>query len=200
MGANVYLDAVDQLGYNTETPATLIISQINPVTGSRIAIRAFSLYCAATATDVWFLQAMGQTTVTTAVASGATTGIILTAEPQSTANPVASGDYLLIEMDDGTFHQTTVATGLYTGLSISDALDDSLAAGNRVWAFGLYTDTAPISHVRVHLSSTSASTTRDEDGGVIFGVAKGYPILVFHRNNAAAAGAIDYVTVDYINK
>jgi len=199
-GANVYLLAVDQVGYKTESAATVITQQIDPVSGSRIAIRAFSLACGGTATDVYFMLAMGVGTISTAVVSGATVGLIIGAEPQSTGNPLSSNDYVLIELDDGSYQLTTVATGAYTGFSISDALQDTVAVGNKVWAFGIYSDTAPIRHVRVYLSSTSASTTREEDGGVIFGSARGYPMMVYHLNDAAAAGAIDYVTVDYINK
>jgi len=196
MGSNVYLTAASSIGYATATAATAIVKNIDPRSGERIAIRAFGFTSGATATSAYFMQALGESTITTAVASGATTGLIGTAEFQTAANPVASADYIAIELDNGVIQFATVATGLYTGFSIAAALQDTVAAGNKVWGFGIASDTG---HLRV-LCTLSAQTARALDGGILFANAKGYPMKVYHNNDAAAAGSIDYVTIDYINK
>jgi len=195
MGQVGYIEAVTSLGYKTESAATAIVQQIDPVSGARIAIRSYGFTCGATATNAYFMQTLGTTTVSTAIASGATTGIVLAGEPVS-ANALASNDYIGIMVDDGTMHVSKVATGTYSTLSLTTAIDDTAAAGNAVYFFGAYGDTA---HLRVVLV-VSVQTSKVQDGGIFFGAAKGYPMLVWHNNDAAAAGSHDFVSVDYINK
>jgi hypothetical protein len=196
MGANVYLKAVSALGYKTATAATAIMQYIQPRSGSRIAIRAFGMSCGATATTVYWMVPIGQSSITTAVASGATTGFAVDAQPQTTANALASADNVAIQLDDGTYQFTTVATGLFTGFSIAAALTDTVAAGNTVYAFGIFSDTG---HFPFKLT-ISTQTTAAVDGGVFYANAKGAPMIVYHANDAAAAGSQDYVAIDYLDK
>jgi hypothetical protein len=100
-------------------------------------------------------------------------------------------------VDDGTCHFSAVATGTYTSFSLSTALDDSVAAGNVVYFFGIYSDEG---HLRWNVAA-STQDTADIDGGIFYANGKGKPMHVFHRNNVAgSAGSIDYITVNYINK
>jgi len=200
MGSNVYLENIKTYGYQTESASTQIDVDIDPIDGKRVAIRSFGMTCGATATTVTFMQALGETTTTAAVASNATTGFIGTAEFQTSDNAIATGDYIAIELDDGTYQYTTVATGSYDDFSISAALTDTVAAGNKVWGFGLYSDSqATGGHIRYYLTA-STSHTEDLDGGIFYGAAKGYPMKAWHANDAAAAGSVDWITVEYINK
>ena len=66
----------------------------------------------------------------------------------------------------------------------------------RVWVFLAYSDTG---HIKYKLG-TSAQTTKELDGGIFYADSKYDPMIVYHANDAAAAGSIDYITVDYINK
>ena len=196
MGANTYLTAAASFGYNTESAATAITQGIQPRSGERIAIRAFGLTAGTSATDVYFMQVLGTSKLSSAVASGATTGFVLTSQPVS-GNTLASNDYVGIMVDDGTCHFSMVATGTYTDFSLSTALDDSAAAGNAVYFFGVYGDEG---HLRWNVAA-STQDTANIDGGIFYANAKGYPMFVFHRNSVAgSAGSIDYLTVDYINK
>jgi hypothetical protein len=196
MGANVYLKAVGSLGYKTEAAATAIVQNIQPRSGERIAVRAFAFTCGATATSAYFMSAIGVSSLSNAVASNATTGLVAAAEIQSAGNPLASSDYVAIELDDGTYQFTTVATGTYAAFSIAANLTDTVAAGNKVYGFGVAADTG---HYRVVLT-INVQTARNLDGGLVYASSKGSPMIVYHANNAAAAGAIDYVAIDYINK
>jgi hypothetical protein len=196
MGANVYLAAAKSYGYKTETAATVIQQGIPPRDGERVAIRAIGLTSGATATLAYVMQAFGQSTITTAVASGATTGLIATADFQKTGNLVASGDNVAIELDDGTVQFTTVATGTFSNFSIAAALLDTVAIKNRVWGFGLAADAG---HIALLLTA-SVQTKWEIDGGVFYADGLGKPVLIHHVNNATAAGSIDYVTVDYIER
>jgi hypothetical protein len=195
MGQVGYIQAVASLGYKTEGAATAIVQQIDPVSGQRAAVRAFGFTAGATATSAYFMQTQGETTVKTKILSGATTGVVLTGEPIST-NALASNDYIGIMLDTGKMHVSKVATGTYSMLSLTTATTGDAAAGNAVYFFGAYGDTG---HVRV-LCAASAQTARANDGGIVYGAGKGWPMLVWHNNDAAAAGSQDYVAVDYINK
>lgn len=197
MGGNVYITAVGKgLGYKTATAATVIEQTIDPRSGERIAIRAYGFTNGGTADIIYFMQAFGTSTLTAAVASGATTGLKGTAEFQLASNILTANDNVCIELDNGKYQYTTIATGGYAAFSVSDALEDTVAAGNRVWAFGLFSDTG---HYRIALAASS-QTTNDLDGGIFYAAAKNYPMMVYHPNNSAVAGSHDYVTVDYINK
>ncbi len=193
MAANVYLKSLTQLSYKTESAATAIVTGggIDPRAGSRIAIRAFGFTAGATATAVWFMQPLGNSTISTAVASNATTTFVVAAD----MNTLASNDYICIELDNGDFQFTTVATGTYSDFSIGAALTDTVAAGNRVWSFGVIGDTG---HIKFNLP-VSVQTTKEIDGGIFYANSKNAPMLVYHANDAAAAGSRDYVTVDYLN-
>src|SRR3990167_5330243 len=192
MGANVYLESVASYGYETEAAATVIYQGIQPVAGKRIGIRAFSMTPGTGATDAYFMQVLGTSVTAAAIASGATTGFGLSAQPYASVT-LGSSDYVAIELDNGAAHFSKVATGSYSDFSISTALTDSVAVGNTVWFFGAYGDAA-YGHLLVKLA---ASTTKaiNVDGGVFYGKAKGYPMLAFHRNSVAgSAGSIDYIT------
>ena len=197
MGANVYLKGVSGLGYKTATAATAIIQYVQPKAGARLAVRAFGMTCGGTATTVYFMTPLGGSqALSAAVASGATTGFATAAEVQTSGNPLSSADYVAVQLDNGQYQFTTVATGTYDDFSISAALTDSVAAGNLVWGFGIATDTG---HYRV-LLTVSVQTARQIDGGLVYGSAKGAPMIVYHANNAAAAGSHDYVAFDFIDK
>jgi hypothetical protein len=75
-------------------------------------------------------------------------------------------------------------------------LAGAAAAGNVGYFFGAAADTG---HFRVLLGA-SVQTARAEDGGVMYAGGKSEPLIAYHANSAAAAGSIDYITVDYINK
>ena len=195
MGSNVYLEDVASYGYDTEAAATAIRLNIPGKAGKRIAIRAWGAQCGATATYMYFMRVLGRTTVNGAQASGITTQIVLTDATYGGAT-LATNDWLAFKMDDGTVHFSYVTGGTYRSLTINDALDDTMADGNEVWAFMAYGDEG---HLKYKLT-TSAQTTGELDGGMFYADAKGDPMIVYHANDAAVAGSIDYVTVDFINK
>jgi len=197
MATQAYLEAIEQIGYKTESAATPIEMDISPRPGKRIAIKSYGFSCGATATSVYAMQSLGSATLTTAVASNATTGFIGTGEFQTTNNALASSDYIAVELDDGTYQFTTVATGTYDDFSISDALTDSVAAGNKMFGFGLYSDTG---HQYIEALTASTHFTRDSDGALVAATAKGTPMKIWHANDAAVAGSVDYIAVTWLNK
>ena len=194
MGANTYLAGVTSLGYKTEAASTAIQQEISPRPGARITIRAFGFTCGASATSVYFMQALGQSTMAGAVASGLLVGMALAAEP-SAGVTMGTNDIVCLELDDGTFQYTTLASGGWSDFSIADALEDDVAAGNKVWQFGVHTDDG---HIRFNLTA-SVQTSKAVEGGIFYAKSKNRPMIVYHVNDGVAAGSIDYVSIDYIN-
>ena len=129
-----------------------------------------------------------------AVPSGVLVGMALAAEP-SAGVTMGTNDIVCLELDDGTFQYTTLASGGWSDFSIADALEDDVAAGNKVWQFGVHTDDG---HIRFNLTA-SVQTSKAVEGGIFYAKSKNRPMIVYHVNDAVAAGSIDYVSIDYIN-
>lgn len=199
MGSNAYVRAVGSLGYATESAATAIVQNIPARSGERISIRAFGFTCGGTATNVYFMTPLGQSVMAAAVASGATTGFGASAEVQTSANALASADYVAIQKTNGEWYFGVVATGTYSAFSVTAAAASpgAISAGALIYGFGVAADTG---HQRVVLTISVQTARNIDGGGLIYGGGKGQPMIVYHNNDAAAAGSHDYVTYDYINK
>jgi len=192
MGANVYLEAVAGFGYKAGTSGAAIQHNIDGVRGGRVAILAFGATCGV-AESLYFMTVLGTTTLNGAVASGATTCVML-ASPAS----IASGDYVALVLDNGDFLFAAVSTvpGASMIIVLDTALTDTAASGNALYNFGVYTDTGHFAY----LLTAGSQTTKSQDPGVFFGGAKGYPMKVWHPNTGSQPKSIDFVTVQYLNK
>lgn len=197
MGANTYLKDVESYGYSAQSAtATALTQEIPGNSEARIAIRAFGFTCANVATALYFFRVLGRTTVNGAVASGAST-VTITSKSIVNSGAIATADYIVLKMDDGSFHTTTVA-GLQTStrLTLTDALDDTLADGNSVYSYGVAADTG---HIKYTLT-VSTQNTKELEGGIFFGDAKGDPMMLYYlAAGATALATLDYLSVDYIN-
>lgn len=195
MGANTYLKSVTSFGYKTAATGTAIQQNIDPKAGQRITIRAFGFSCGATITSVYFMQSLGDSTIANAVASNATSGFVCTAEPTSD-EVMASKDIVCIELDNGKFQYDVVASGTWSCFDITSALEDTVAAGNRIFQFGVHTDDG---HLRFKLT-VSVQTTKELDGGIFRANAMNKPMIAYHVNDTTTvSGSQDYISVDYIN-
>lgn len=193
--ANVYLTAVDSFGDSGEGASSEIIKNIPGRPGERISIRAFAFYGGSTAVDFYFMQVLGTTTLVAAVASGGST-LNLTTQPLSSAD-LAANDFLCIVQDNGVYHFSKI--GAYTAISslvLCTVLTGAAAIGNTVYDFHIYSD---VGHHRIPMSATT-ELERKLDGGIIYGAAKGYPMMLYNLQAVTTAAQMRYLTVDYINK
>ena len=200
MGSNTYLATPSSKGHTTGSTATAITQIIEPRAGERIAIRAFGFTAGTSISSVYFMQELGQSTITTAVASNATTGFVLN-DTLVTGNLLGTSDYVALELDDGTYQVVTIATGASSNFSVGTALTDDMAAGKSVRYFGVFGDTP---HIKFNLDAAvgtvKAQTAKELDGGIFYSNGVGKAMLVYHANDTAASpGDIDYLTIDYIN-
>ena len=195
MGSNSLLKDVVTFGYKTEAVNTAVEHDIPGKTGRRTAIRAFGATSGADAEDLYFFQAIGATTLSAVAASGAT-AIAITAKAIIGSAAVATADNIVIKLDNGAYHFTTLSA-MTTSLSvtIANALTDSAASGSTVYGIGIYTDSG---HIR-YTWAASTSTTKELDGGLMYNADKGYPMMAHLRNAGTDAASIDYIVVEYLD-
>jgi len=198
MGANVYLESVASYGYSgVATSVTCLTQEIPGRVGKRIAIRAFGFMSGGTASNWYFMQSLGKTTLL-ADCAATLTNLNLTGEPGPSGNSLAAGDHVCVVRDDGTYEFGVV--GAVTGLStivLCTLLSGSTAAGAIVYDLGIYSDTG---HISYRMNSTTAVNSKELDGGIYYGTEKGSPMRLHSLCDATGAEAINWLTVDYINK
>ncbi len=199
MGLNAYLEAADSYGYTIATTSLLAtIHYIHPRSGKRISVLAYGATGGNTATSLYFMQTLGATTVSVAGVSGATT-IEFTANPGPSGNAMATGDYVCVAKDNGTYQFGTIADDSPIAslrFQLSAALEDTLAVGNALYMLGVYSDTGQIKVVL----TASTQATGSSDIGRFFGEARGYPMMAYIPPAGSVPGSIDYLSIGFMNK
>jgi len=196
MGLNVYLEAVGSVGYKAASTTALgSVTQIDGKPGKRLAITAFGFQDtgAVAVPDLYAMKSLEQTTISAAVASGATT---ITTNAFATA-PATAGNIVVV-LDNGTYQWLTVAsTATTTSVPISSALTDTVAAGNPVYFLNVYSTAG---HYRVKGSAAGAQKAVALEPGIFYGATKGSPMIV-HVIAAASTALcqLDYASYGYIN-
>ena len=193
MAMNMYAEAVGTKAsaVGGATASTITVN-IDGKPGKRLAIMGYAATPVETATNLYFMQSLAETTLSSAAASNVTT---ITCTAFTTA-PATSG-VIVVVLDDGTYQWLTVAsTASTTSVPISSALTDSAAAGNKVYFLNVYTTTG---HQKVALTASTQKVSSDSFG-LYFGTSKGSPIRVHLHSAGSAAASIDHVTYAYTNK
>lgn len=199
MGMNVYLEAVDQKGFLSQSAGTSVRHNISGKSNKRIAISAFQASCGTVATHLYFMQTLGTTTAGAAAASGVAS-MTLTADPGPSGNGIAANDNVVTVLDNGTY-QFRICKSWVAGtkaILFHDNHADTIAAGNAVYDLGVNSDTG---HVRYKMTA-STGITKELELGIVFGAGKGYPMIAYLKNAAANLGLddINLISIGYINK
>lgn len=202
MGSNTFMKGAFTAGYKVQTgTGAAVVQYIDRMAGARIAIRAFGFTCADVATSLYFLQTLNTTTVNGAVASGLVT-INVTNQNSSgtitgTTGPLTSdADYVAIMLDNGNLQFELLESVASTLIYTTNALEDTVADGNPIYCMGFPGDQNQVEY----LLTVSTQNTLELEGGIVYGRAKGYPMMVYHLSaGATAVGSLDYLAVDYIN-
>lgn len=201
------------IGYTTQTADTPIVGLVPPKGNNyKTKITRIIYTPAGTVHDVVVMKALAKTTVLTAAADGATT-LVLTdgagGDEFLAAEALASGDYIVVQNDDGYYSYHLVSANTAGSLTIN-ALPQAVSAGRPVWLFGAPDQSGTPSP---HLTLKSIASTRIEWGCPEAGVAEsgfettvsnvtysrsgfGDPMLVYSAN-ATAAGFLHLVTATY---
>jgi hypothetical protein len=195
------------VGYNTATADTAITAVIPPkkfhlksVAGALVGpsgnlcktVLQKAVYTAAgTAHSLLALRCLNRTYLTAAAAAGQA-NIVVAADPGvgTVAGAIASGDYVLIQKSDGTWHLGVANAGIST-LTITlnaNVPTGGFAAGAEVYFFGATTD----SHVVPFRGTASATSTYEGDNLLT----SDGPILLYSAN-ATAAGILQQASAVY---
>ena len=198
MGINVFLEGVASYGYNKcATAAATCQQNVDGINGGRVAVRAFGFTCGSVATSLYFMNVAGTTTTNGAPAAGNSTvklsSLLITAAKAT----LATKDHICLEMDNGVYHFTTCGSVGVATIEIIDALVDTMADGNTVWAFGVEGDGGVIAYDM----AANTQATKEVDSGIFYGSGKGHPMIIKHLSlTSSTVGAQDYVTIGYINR
>lgn len=202
---------------STQTAGTVITALVPPRQRARTKISHLSYTSGGTQHTIQFLKELGRAKAS-AAAAGAATSLILDRDPGSySTNPefanrgvtpstsnnlIAASDYIVVQLNDGTFWLTTVSAAVTNAdgtvtLTVSAIPAAGIARFATVWFLGAAGDTDP--HTRAafdQLKPTVSVTTQYPNaaaaGGAI--VAQSYhmnsPIVVY-SDNPTAAGVIE---------
>lgn len=160
-------------------------------------VAGFSLTSGNTANPGYWLRPLGRANVATAFVADSGAALTLDADPSPTGNTIAAGDQVVVECSDGTYRKYQVNTAGWDGtskvLTFTGNVAANVAAGNRIWNFGIYTDTDPVLGTAHPAFPSVANTQRVYTFGPagICGHQAGDPLL-FYCPNATNATVLDY--------
>lgn len=188
----------DSYGSATAAANTAVVRTAPPRRdGKRTKIVSFSGRPAGTAHTVTVLVALDKGLVTTDAASGATLlniDRILQDQTGGAAGVIASGDYIVVEYEDGTFGQLAVTGGGSSKAPTFSATAQKIKAGTTVWFMG-----APADHADRQFTATASerlTVGAEELGSLGTSLHDNEPIVV-HYDNITAPGVLTWVSYGY---
>lgn len=201
LGLNAY--GGNGLGQRTVAFGTTIDALVPPSPTGRQGYTRITkiVYTAAgTAHTITLLRSLGTTTVASTAAAGQAV-VNLTAQPTS-GNDVAANDYLAIRRAaDGItrLYKVSSVSTLAITMTANLGTGAGLAAGDKVWHFGISSDTDPrtgAAHETLRGVVSATSTYSEDSSGVIASIGTDEPIMV-QSNNATATGFLEQVSYSY---
>ena len=179
---NMYGPRIRPIPSNTALADTAFLQHLEPLSVYRQIVTRLTILCAATAQTLTVMQALARTT-TSASALASQKVINLTADPGigTVAGGIASGDYCIVELTDGT-HQVNLVDSVSTlAITFIDDFSQAVKSGAKVYFYG----TAANGHEQVAVASGGETTFESSEGWFVAKNA-GYPLL-FHLNNITNA-------------
>lgn len=150
----------------------------------------------ATAHTVTCMRGVGpRLKLTEAVTASDTTWKVDSAPVDGGGNAVASGDYIAIELDDGSWLLDTVASlsSLTITVNTGTGATQTAGVGNRVVVFGVIGDTVHDNSDFAVAASATTTFAANTLGGALHRSRFGEP-LCFYDGNATNAGTINYAS------
>lgn len=185
-------------GNLTATAGTAIRYLMPPHTQGRTRVSKCVYTAAGTAHTLTFLRPIGRTTAA-ANAAAAQADVSFATQPGASGNNLAANDLVAIRETDGVTRLYTVnaVPGSYPGtVTLTGNLVAGVAAGAKIWNFGVVADTNPAdgaAHPGLAAGASATTTYEDREAGVVAGFATDDPVL-FNSNNATAAGTLVHLT------
>lgn len=181
----------DCYGTTTQTAGTAITRVIPPRSGAHSCVGNWKYTAAATAHTITMMVTLVETSVASEVASGATTVTLATVPTAADGSILASGDYLIMQYEDGSWASFLVS-GLSGLVATIPTTSQKILKSTPVYFMG-----APADHTTrqftVPASGTYDFIASDYRIRAATSLQTGQPILV-HSNNATNAGTLYHVS------
>ena len=194
-------------GYKTQSAGT-VITEIVPG-NSLYKTRVVSLIyrVGTTAHTLTLMRPVGDTTTTSAAATGQAVINVATASPAKTAagalETLAAADYLAWKDTDGTWQYDIISSVSSNAITMTSNVPSAISAGATIWAFY---EVGRAAHIQFN---PGASTTRTLYPNFQTGITKqvneynirsgvGDPVL-FHSDNSTAAGFLENIAGTYVD-
>ncbi len=196
-------------GKLTQTAGTLINVLVPPRKSKKTKVTKIVVTTGSTAHVMTCLRVLGKTTLTAAVAAGASPVLPLASDPgdysstSSTAdNPIAASDLVAVQKPDGTYLVTTVASGTYAGGNVTltaAAPTGGFALGAKVYFFGVIGDTDPHTgeaHQTLTLKASGVNQFTGDGGSVVESFGNDEPLLL-QIDNGTVASVVEQISAVY---
>lgn len=194
--------AVSSFHYGTKTAAggTEINVLIRPRVNSYTRLTAVTYRAAATAHTITAMRAFAKTTVSIAAAgSQAVVNITADAAAGLTPGAIAAGDWLVVALDDGTFHLGKVLSVASLAITLTANLPSAAAVGRTVWMLGApgdHTAGTPTAGSQFPAAASVLNSFVDAASGICVSNEQNSPLAV-HSNNATNAGTFELIAGNY---
>ena len=154
-----------------------------------------------TANAITVMRPIGRTTAAAAATTASNT-ITLAADPGPSGNGIAANDQVVVANESGTWDQYTV--GAWNGTTkvmtvTGAALANNVSSGARVWFYGIFSDTDPVTGLAFPALPTAVNTTGFAFQGSVAG-ARGAQVgdpLLLYNPNATGQSVTNYVEYAY---
>lgn len=188
-GINVGKPLNDCYGWLTQTFGTPIVRVVPPCDDLRSCLGSFQYRSSTTAHLLSVMVAMSETIVTSDAAAGATALAVGAALSAFDGTPISANDYIITQLEDGTWVPMVVSAGTLT-LTVP-ALAGKVKAGTKVFMMGVAAD-HPNRSFQTVASSTFTFNSGDFRIRAATGSKKASPLLFYSPNNVIA-GNLDYL-------
>ena len=187
------------LGLTNATADTVVYAVVPGRPGFYTRVAMFQHVSGNTANSSYLLRPIGRANLASAAATSQAV-VIVDAHPYPTGNTIASGDQVVVREDAGTYtrYQVSSYNGTTKAITFTANVATALSAGNKLWNFGVFTDTDPAVATAHPLFPTTANTTTTVTFGPggVSGHQKGDPIL-FYNPNATNATKLNHLEYAY---
>lgn len=223
-GGGLHVFGSKSYGKLTQTAGTIITRLIEPKVNAVTRLTSLWYTCSTTAHTLTVMRPFGVTTFTAAAAASqavvniardpGTYSAFFTATPTVANNILAGSDFVVYQMADGTFALDTVASVSALAVTLTTNLGTGgVAAGGKLWWYGIITDTSPHdgkAHPQYTLAASVVTKLGTDAGESISGWFESVPgalgsglespqnqPLICHSGNATAAGVLEKVNAVY---
>lgn len=187
-------------GQLTASSGTAIVAYAPGKAGAFCNVVKFASTAGATAHTGTLMRDASGTTLTAAAAASQAVINVAAALTDGGGNAIASGDYVAVELNDGSWHVTTFSSASTLAYTLGVNLPVAAAAGNKVFCYGVIADA--FHDNQDHTLTANAQVvfpSGDVTGSICCGRTAGAPIL-FYNANATNASTLNYLMWAYSKK